>query len=331
MRLQEFNGVAAARTTVVILGAGASRGASFVPTSRLAPPVDADFFTQLAKLPLSEAGARLIEFVREEYGYELGLSMERFFSDADYTTRFHSELKVDRGPRIRRYERALGDFYLAAGEILSQTTAQDCEFHKLIAKRVQVGDTILSFNYDTIMDRALKDSAGNRWNPNSGYAFAPEGGVEKWRTITPGQPPKGSIELLKLHGSLNWRKISEARFSLIQREVADRSLKGVIVPPTWFKKLDAYPFRDIWKRARLRLRKARALITIGYSVPPTDTYSQALLKVEVGAESALDVLAVANPDRGARARFVDLVRNGLGPKTHLLEFERLSDLTAALT
>lgn len=330
MKLTELTGKKGSRTTVVIVGAGASRGASFATEVSLAPPMDADFFSTLSRLPSSEAGRKLITFVREQYGHELGISMERFFSEADYTTRFHTELKVDRGARTKKYEKALEQFYAAVADILHSTTSEECRYHRRLAQRAEVGDTFLSFNYDCILDRALRDVGGNRWNPEMGYGFKPVSGMNKWRRVTPGKPPKGSIELLKLHGSMNWLRQKRTAIALEQRLRTMRSLEGVIVPPTWFKSVTDYPFQEIWKRARLRLRRGRALVVVGYSVPITDTFSQALLKVETGSERPLELLAIVNPDRVARMRFVDLVRAGIDGKTTLVEFERLADLHAAL-
>ena len=97
MNLSTFNGATTSRATVVLLGAGASRGASFVDARFNLPPLDGDFFGQLSRLPASESARDLLQFVRDEYGNEVGVSMEKFFSEADYTTRFHDALRVDRG------------------------------------------------------------------------------------------------------------------------------------------------------------------------------------------------------------------------------------------
>src|SRR5665647_2228593 len=116
MDMRDFGLRGPRRKTLVVLGAGASRGARFVTGHvGVLPALDADFFQQMSRLRESEAAGRLLGFVRSEYGHEAGLSMEQFFSEADYTDRFHSELKVDPGPKIKRYRSALQDFYIVVG------------------------------------------------------------------------------------------------------------------------------------------------------------------------------------------------------------------------
>jgi hypothetical protein len=55
--------------------------------------------------------------------------MEQFFSEADYTNRFHRDLKADRGPLIRRYERALDDFFAVLPTVLNATASDKCDYH----------------------------------------------------------------------------------------------------------------------------------------------------------------------------------------------------------
>lgn len=333
MRLEDFGIPGGKRKTLVVLGAGASRGASFVTGEiGVLPPLDVDFFQQLTRIPDCAAGARLMEFVRAEYGHEAGLSMERFFSEADYTHRFHEEVKVDRGAKVRRYGRALDDFFEALAALLRLATSDDCTFHGRLADRLHADDTVLTFNYDCIVDRALRDHAGNRWDPDKeGYGFSIAGGGATWRRHGKGQHPKTSIELLKMHGSANWR--TKATTVSLRDPGRASTLKGSIIPPSWFKDLASAPFASVWKKARIAVRRARIILVVGYSVPQTDLFSRSLFKVEAGSKEKrekLDLLVLVNPDRAARRYFVDLVREGLEPTTRVLEFSRLKDLGSLL-
>ena len=70
------------RDALIVLGAGATRGASFVGASGvLRPPLDADFFIQLRASALAgeDDGHRFLEFVEAEFG-DFELSMEAFSS-----------------------------------------------------------------------------------------------------------------------------------------------------------------------------------------------------------------------------------------------------------
>ena len=335
MQLEDFGLSGGTRKTLVILGAGASRGCSLVEDGvNPLPPLDLDFFQQVSRLPDSEAAEKLLAFVRAEYGHELRLSMEQFFSEADYTNRFHTELNVDRGARIKKFQDALENFHSAVADLLRLLANGDCQWHQRIIDRLGVGDSIISFNYDCIVDRALKTNGGNRWDPErGGYGFEISGDIDAWRTATRGQPPKSSIQLLKMHGSINWNS-SKKKVRLVSDLSAVQSTKGSIIPPTWFKELTEEPYASIWKIARLAVRSARILIVVGYSVPQTDLFSQSLLKVEAGSKNRkekLDALVLVNPDRAARRKFADLVSRGLEPATRILEYNSLEQLYERLT
>jgi hypothetical protein len=261
VNLADFGVAGGRRTTLLILGAGASRGASFVtdPTRPL-PPLDLDFFQQLSRMEQSEEGGRLLEFVRSEYQHEVGLSMEQFFSEADYTDRFHHDLKVDRGRLVQRYHRALDDFLAVLPQMLETTTAADCAYHQLLASRLHVQDCVISFNYDCLIDRALRDHARLRWNPEKeGYGFAVSSGSAAWRHHSRGRPGKSSIRLLKMHGSLNWRRHTAGSWGLVGDTSKVETLKSVIIPPTWFKNLTVFPFNDVWRAARREVRAPESL------------------------------------------------------------------------
>ncbi len=203
MNLSSFSLSGGNRKTLVILGAGASRGASYVTDQTLVlPPLDIDFFQQLSRMNHTEDSRYLLEFIRSEYGHEIGLSMEQFFSEADYTNRFHQELNVDPGPFVKRYQAALSNFMRVLPKMLGQqTTSQECQYHRRLASLLHTQDCVMTFNYDCIIDRALRDQANLRWDPDKqGYGFEVSGG-SYWKRHRQGRPPKKSIRLLKMHGS----------------------------------------------------------------------------------------------------------------------------------
>ena len=116
MDFRVWNGPAP-RKTLVVLGAGASRGASFVRDSRyeVRPPLDRDFFSEMQRIKqasnVKEDVDALLRFVRKEFGFNLTLSMEQFFSHVEAADRFHKEIKIDRGPKNLQYRQALQQFH----------------------------------------------------------------------------------------------------------------------------------------------------------------------------------------------------------------------------
>jgi len=229
--LSHFGGKSRTRQAAVILGAGATRGASFVDaSSTILPPLDADFFQQVSRLDQDGTARRLLGFLRDEYGHELGISMERFFSEADYTDRFHSELSVDPGPTVKRYRKALTDFHQVLPRLLRVAANAECDHHGVLASLLDAQDCVISFNYDCVVDIALRQRAGKRWDPaKGGYGFVPGAGSELWKQHLRGRAVQGTIRLLKMHGSLNWRPSSAGRISLIQPAQLS-STADVIIP-----------------------------------------------------------------------------------------------------
>ena len=65
-------------------------------------------------------------------------------------------------------------------------------------------DTFLTFNWDTLLDRALVDTGG--WDPNHGYALGFTSVLDgTWKPRVEGMPQfSTNWKLLKLHGSTNW-------------------------------------------------------------------------------------------------------------------------------
>jgi hypothetical protein len=65
-------------------------------------------------------------------------------------------------------------------------------------------DAFITFNWDTLLDRALVDSGG--WNPNDGYGLRFASVLDgTWKPTVEGSPEfSTNWKLLKLHGSTNW-------------------------------------------------------------------------------------------------------------------------------
>ena len=84
-------------TAVVVLGAGASRGGSFVTSAGVLPPLDADFFAQVLRMPpvsLSTSDRDLLGFVRDEFGLGSFPTLESFFTQIEAVDRFHHDFNI---------------------------------------------------------------------------------------------------------------------------------------------------------------------------------------------------------------------------------------------
>ena len=197
--------------------------------------------------------------------------------------------------------------------------------------------TILSFNYDLVLERALFQAiVGHRdasfWSKRgiSGIRFKYHRDDQEqiaYRMKTADfYDMSGSargyilekcgpldttdkyveISYLKLHGSLNFSNSkSDPEWSPVRAQADPQ-----IIPPVFNKANEAFA-SPIWRAALEALRSCKNLIICGYSLPITDTYMQYFLKAALGPNKTLGRIFVFDPvlfgedPRGAalRARY----------------------------
>lgn len=156
--------------------------------------------------------------------------------------------------------------------------------------------TVITFNYDRLIERAMRLAEIDDFEKVLGEERV------TWLSMlrsVPTFPPipartsgdlNPSIQLLKLHGSLNWFWVTgdSSGVTLSHWELDDddegrhRYLPGrepFVVPPAASK--SAF-FRnpimsDIWRRSAVALRQARRVALVGYSLPLTDLVSASMV------------------------------------------------------
>jgi len=176
--------------------------------------------------------------------------------------------------------------------------------------------TIISFNYDLVLERSLFQLLIGHRYPHTlpgvsinyanalpvkttfatrdqtwGYGHAAQQG----KTLNPVLPdalPSESfnVKLLKLHGSLNFPSIKGTPNNsfLLANE------NPQIIPPV-FNKTESTFGTPIWKAALHALRTCKSLVVCGYSLPMTDTYMQYFLKAALGPNRNLHKISVFDP------------------------------------
>jgi len=336
------------KKAVLILGAGASRGAGCFRNTLLPPPLDTDFFSLLERVQHRDRALKqLLEFVKSEFGEAAFPRMEELFTQIEALSEFHENLNITPGPRVTRYRRQLDAFvgniarffhhvFIDAASGVHRT----CEHHDRIAELLHAEDAVVTFNYDCLMDDALRRKAGRGWDPKISYGFEiQEAAATEWRPQTPkGRPARTPIALLKLHGSLNWDRSagSEAIHLVLRGDPYTHSGRTAaeVVPPVWDKTIkEDEVLKQIWKEARRTLPTGPVLLSVGYSVPPTDLLSQALIRVaasERAENQKLSHVIVVNPDIQARRRLINLVQGGMNAGTSVIELNTLSELSRLL-
>jgi hypothetical protein len=144
------------------------------------------------------------------------------------------------------------------------------------------------------------------------------------------------VELLKLHGSINWvicqtpgcarlnkPTIVESTFKdatdgsggTIEPELAScpecsKLLRPYIVPPTWDKNLsdENGVLAETWKRAAEVLQSAETMVAIGYSLPEADPKVRELIHAGLAPGRLRQALIYVGQDELAAARWTDLFR-----------------------
>lgn len=187
-------------------------------------------------------------------------------------------------------------------------------------------DTIITPNYDTLVEATLLSMETGEYRPNCFDAMDRDAlhwvdyGLSRVKTaeFEFGGPwptaPERSILLLKLHGSSSWircRKCNRPLFEKVWQRAVDvvagnlayrpcecgaNSWRLVIVPPTVQKEYKDEAINEIWEKAADVLSQAEKIVFAGFSLNETDQGIQDLLRRAYSAGNTRRVLVVdANP------------------------------------
>jgi hypothetical protein len=332
------------------MGAGATRGA--LQKNSVPPPLDADFFEiagqinghgtlRLARLVLND--------VRSLYRKFLGVGLENYYRDIETRAKIGSITRSANRPK--EWQRYQGDLEELIRRIIVHTTCKSKEgrlepvrsrAHARILKMLKKHDTILTFNYDVLIEHSFgKDSL---WTPRDGYGTTVHGIRNEWcqrwfkqRDI--GDDTRTEIKLLKLHGSVNWTlkngqiRLKDRPFVVRTREHRTVFEKVSILPPGLNKRIDVNPYRRLWKLARLRLERCKTLIIVGYSLPEADMLARALfaevVRLRVVRDQYPRQLHLADPSASVKQRFVELFTPALDAQSRIFRYRDINEFSRA--
>jgi len=224
---------------------------------------------------------------------------------------------------IRDYKHPYGVLVeLIASTINRALRGPPCKLHEELALMMQEDDIVVDFNYDLLMDEALRTEHKLNdfgYNVNFFKVFKDD----DWRR--PEEQDK-SLDFLKLHGSLNWLKCVECSSMLLMHD--DNTPKDtfdirflskmqcprcgsdggnmvrLLLPPIQTKEYDIEPYRFLWMRAAQRLRGIDRIAFLGYSFANTDFATRSLLR-RISYYTPIDGLKVhfMNPSSEPEDRF----------------------------
>ena len=338
-----------------ILGAGSTRGASFVnPTDDpCIPPLDADFFTQLQRVRNPKHRSLITNVMKDVvqlFGMNFDVTMETVFSTLEHTIKmllttgdnreFKRKFLIEMRDRLEQAIAVILEDSLTEKDSNGRSSLRmkQCNYHdKLVLDILRSGDEIITFNYDCLLDDTLRRNGNLIWNPRYGYGFDLGAGGKKLTGDKNWQPTyladkSETIKVYKLHGSLHFNisgSDENPHIKLKQRPYTKQfgNLKFSIIPPEWHKAYDKGAFAKLWKQAAAAINRAKQIVTIGYSLPETDLHSTALFRTSVKSKS-LRSLVVVNPDKVSRMRSRAVLQRGLRNDTRVLSFNFLSEFVA---
>jgi hypothetical protein len=306
------------RPVVYILGAGASK--AVIPDAplmdRLLPEA-----LKLFKQPNYSEGhwgrriRRINGFFKDFY--KLNLDTLEINPDAlpitfpnleDILTQLDDAIIEDR-PLSRRYNlpclrRLREDLVYAICEVLREKLdfgeVNGRELMRRFMHRLRPDDSILSLNYDIIVDNALY--LFRRSSPVD-YGLSIRYALEKNLYVDikpepyklPNESQRNLPPLYKLHGSLNWLycpscqqldvTMGEKGVRYIYEEDNDFACPDcqgrydpLIITPTLLKTYNNILLREVWRQAEDKVSKADEVVFIGYSLPDADVQLRCMLK-----------------------------------------------------
>jgi hypothetical protein len=196
---------------VLLLGAGASKSYDQSPTGQRMP-VARDFFETFDKLELSAnlwvLIGSIVAYVEDELGAE---SAHAFLRSGIDIEDLHSRIEADRDEKLRTkgllaamvpYKAFNELVFLFAAVLNDIQNGPPSSAHIRLVESLHPHDVIITFNWDTLVDRVLAERS--EWRPDWGYGVAPRAIFnDGWVDPQDSRHAKGNL-LLKLHGSTNW-------------------------------------------------------------------------------------------------------------------------------
>jgi hypothetical protein len=337
---------------VLVLGAGATRGASTSEGRTCFPPLDADFFTQLQRITNSKHAKAVKDVVADVvqlFGSNFSLTMEEYFTELESIARmtrlagranaaFTPQQIADKRDRLMQGLAAV----LEESTDVSRKGATPCEHHGRLVQNLSPRDTVISFNYDCVMDHALRSRGDKKWSARFGYALPKPSRIEghqHWSAASAPSSASGSVNLLKLHGSLNWQLPPSdpqgslsAPIKLKERLYQQRGTpRFTIIPPERVKNIDGDGnFRALWQNAERAIRNAKTIAFVGFSFTATDLHVESLFRVALAGSARLKTLIIANPNSEDRARIRTVFAKPLERSCLVRQYEDLADFAGHL-
>ncbi len=322
----------------LIVGAGASKGARI--EGSLTPPLDTEFI-RLAKSLLSKrkknGDSTLLQKGKDEWKnfestlMDIGLSIKLVESWRLEELATYLEARANVTFQKKAGRKSYADILKRLNRIICYVLTLSggtkvCEIHKTMIERVDP-QSIISFNYDLILDETLINLEKLKWATASyikaktikllvGNKIQPP---QKWYSSKKRPQNREGIPLYKLHGSIHWEAMQRGdghTISGVTHFPPKNKTFGYerppetpfIIPPVAAKmSIEDKHLKHIWTAAKNELIGTNWIIW-GYSFPRTDTITSVLLKTCLqGKRGQKKPVIVINPDPSVSGRIEELL------------------------
>jgi hypothetical protein len=211
-------------TKILLLGAGASYGngnGSFESHLRK-PPLVSNFFAPDEFMKIKGNYMPLLRYLKqilnEDYKESGQFNIEKSYAKIEGTWNLHIYNDID------SLRKTFGEEFITqspidwlkslVNDIIYLTTSwlkdKTCPYHDFLVNNIlHEGDSVISFNYDLIIDKSLQNS--KKWNETDGYGFISTMSRKDLMDYKPSQ-----INLYKPHGSMNWFRRNILKLSQTQ-------------------------------------------------------------------------------------------------------------------
>jgi len=290
---------------VIIIGAGASRGAiSALRPGNIKPPLNRDYFEILNRLIKVQGGTnrnsfeRLKSFINETFLVsQQSPTMEDVFNVLFMSKDFPEVFRKKRG-RVRKtgYRVEISDYISLFIKLFiyiqsNHYKGRRVNHYEKLVSQLSGKDTLISLNYDTLLDVALCEQG---WQPELGYGFNAGNKIEYENIRKNRSVSLDHVRLIKPHGSLNWfakgsvseldkvlsrRPPSKIIMSYVPRtyDIRRERLIRFFIPPLYTKFFHNKFWRYLWHYCYVNLRDAECLIFLGCSLTATDYHFSSIL------------------------------------------------------
>jgi len=184
-------------------------------------------------------------------------------------------------------------------ELSNNLKAENGDYNNFV-KNIKDNNTVITFNWDLLLDRIFKNKKQ--------YENLNDLILSEMDLITYNKPIDSKLlsnngYYLKLHGSIDWQYCPNSscdannKILISEGGICGRCFKPynkLIIPPIINKQYKTYPFIEkLWTLASMQLEATQEIVIWGYSLPPTDFYSNWLLSK---TNNKIKKVSIVNPD-----------------------------------